>query len=309
VVGGAAYTVEAYQWEVLARGVSEVRRGVAFSFAYGLGPVLACLSSLGSQLVLKGELAFGPDLVLRIRPIDYPWNFGILFGLTLPIMTLPALLSTQFVIPAASTEIRRQPFVQGIFGGFDAFLRNPLLLTTALAYILVASGFNIINNMTLYTPEALQAPAEDYVGYQNALRFGFKSVAGVGLGWLVVRAGPKACLLATTGLCLAGVVWAMGVHGLWFLFAFCLMGGGELNGWYFPNYIVQASDKAHVRRNAALSSIMNMPSAFAGVFYGYLAHRYSFALSFDTAVLVLIATLLLIQVGLPARPRPVEAKG
>src|SRR5262249_17959397 len=35
IVGGAAYTVEAYQWEVLARGVSEVRRGVAFSFAYG----------------------------------------------------------------------------------------------------------------------------------------------------------------------------------------------------------------------------------------------------------------------------------
>src|SRR5262249_18105430 len=74
VLGCALGVIATYQWEMIGRGVSESRRGQALAVAFGLGPILAFLASLGSQYVLT--------------LIEYPWNFAALFAVTVPIMAL-----------------------------------------------------------------------------------------------------------------------------------------------------------------------------------------------------------------------------
>ena len=56
VCGASWPTAIALLWEVIGRGVAESRRGVALALAFGVGPFLAVLGSLGSQLCLTGRL-------------------------------------------------------------------------------------------------------------------------------------------------------------------------------------------------------------------------------------------------------------
>jgi hypothetical protein len=300
VLGCTLGVVATYSWEVLGRGVAESRRGQALALAFGVGPVLAFLSSLVQQIVLDG--------------IDYPWNFAALFASTVPIMVLAAFLSTGFVVPQPAVEVSRKPFVAGVFGGFGEFIGYRLILVTALAMILVACGYNILPNISLYTKEATGEAAEKFVGYQNALRFGFKIFAGLFLGWLLTRTNPKVGLLITAGFCLASVVWALLAPREWihlgtgampvFLFSFALMGAGELFGVYYPNYIVSCSAQSRMRRNLAFISMLNMPSGFAALAFGTVADVYDLRASFVLSAGILIFTLALVQVGLPARPCP-----
>ena len=124
-------------------------------------------------------------------------------------------------------------------------------------------------------------------------------------------------LLITAGFCLASPLWALlapkeeldlGSGGIpLFLFSFALMGAGELFGVYYPNYILSCSAKSRMRRNMALTSMLNMPSGFAALLFGLLADSYGLPTSFLASIAILIATLLLVQFGLPARPRPRES--
>src|SRR5439155_6721692 len=224
MLGCALGVVATYEWEVLGKGVSRSRHGQALALAFGVGPGMAFLAALGSQAVL--------------RWIAYPWSFAALFASTVPLMALAAFLATRFVVPQPAVEVPRQPLVAGVFGGFGDFFRDRLLLLAAFATILVSSGYNVLTNMSLFTREALGEQPEQYAGYQNALRFGFKVIAGLGLGWLLARTHPKAGMLVTGGFCLASVAWVSLVPGLWFLLSFGLMGCGELFGVYYPNYIL-----------------------------------------------------------------------
>ena len=275
ILGAAGYTAETFQWEVLSRGLGQKRRGLAFSFAYGVGPLLAFAGSLGSQLVLD-----------KHRGLAFPGNFALLYGLTLPIMVVPALLTTRYIVPAEIKETPRLPFVSGVFGGFRIFFAYRVLAITAVAYVLIMAGFNILPNMSLFTEHATGESAAQFAGLQNTCRFGFKSLAGFFLGWLMVRASPRACLLATAAFCLTGVLWIWQSPGAWFLVAFGLMGAGELSGWYYPNYMVQSSTKADVRRNAAVASILVMPAAPAGWVFGAIADRFASPLSVLAASIV-----------------------
>src|SRR5207253_2837051 len=105
----------------------------------------------------------------------------------------------------------------------------------ALANVLIFAANMILGNISLYTKQILGEEPSQYVGYQNALRFGSKIVGGVLLGWLLARTNPKSGLIATGLICLAGVLWAMVVEGKWFMFSFGLLGAGELYGLYYPN--------------------------------------------------------------------------
>lgn len=294
LLGAAGYTAETFQWEVLSRGVGEKRRGLAFSFAYGVGPILAFVGSLGAQLVLDKDYG-----------LPFPRSFALLYGLTFLIMAVPAVLANWYVVPTEVEEVVRAPFASGIFGGFRSFLAYRVLLIAAIAYVLIMSGFNILPNMTLYTVQATGQPAAQFAGYQNAFRFGFKSLAGFFLGWLMVRMNPRACLLATGAFCLLAVLWIWQMPGAWFLVAFGLMGAGELSGWYYPNYMVLSSAKTDVRQNAALASILTMPSSLAAVVFGTIADQFSLTASFQVAAIVFLFCLAFVLV-LPARPRPYE---
>jgi hypothetical protein len=302
VLGCALGVVATYQWEVLGRGVAESRRGQALALAFGVGPSFAVVGS--HVQVLLGK-------------IPYPWSFAALFATTVPLMGLAAFLATRFVVPQPLVEVTRKPFVAGVFGGFGEFFSYRLLAIAAVAMILVASGYNILPNISLYTLEATGEPAENFVGYQNELRFGFKIVAGLFLGWLLTKTNPKTGLLVTAGFCLASPLWALlapkesidlgtGPIPL-FLFSFALMGAGELFGVYYPNYILSCSAKSRMRRNMALTSMLNMPSGFVALLFGVLADQYGLPRSFVVSIAILGATLLLVQFGLPARPRPRES--
>jgi hypothetical protein len=299
MLGCALGVAATYEWEVLGKGVSRSRRGQTLALAFGVGPMMAFLASLGSQAILNG--------------IRYPWNFAALFASTVPLMALAALLATRFVVPQPAVEVQPEPLVAGVFGGVGDFFRVRLLLLAAIAMILVASGYNVLTNMSLFTKEALGEQPARYVGYQNALRFGFKVVAGLLLGWLLARTHPKAGMLVTGGFCLASVAWVSLVPGRWFLLSFGLMGAGELFGVYYPNYILSCSPKEKMRRNMAFTSMLNMPSGFAPLLFGFIADtvgaaadnkKLGFQMSFLVAAAFLSAALLVVQLMLPARPQP-----
>lgn len=303
VLGAALGAVSTYQWEMLGRCVSEQRRGTALSVAFGAGPILAVVGSLASQLILTGEVGS-----ISVPKLEYPWNFALLFGATVPLMGLSALLALLYVVPPVDVEVRRQPFVQGVFGGFGKYISYPLLVMASVALILISAGYNIMPNLTLYTEIATGQTAENFVGYQNTLRFGFKIFAGFLLGFVLSKSHPKSGLLITGGFLVAGVLWARFVPGTWFLISFGLMGAGELFGVYYPNYILCCSAKSEMRRNMSFASMLNMPTGISAALFGKIADevggRDGFLRSFETSLAILLAALLLVLFALPARPKP-----
>jgi hypothetical protein len=301
------------QWEMLGRGVAESRRGQALGLAFGAGPVLAVVASLGSQYLLAAQPRELP-LGLVLPAVSYPWNFALLYGLSVPILLLAATQSSLFVVPLPPAEPPRPDFGAGVFGGFGEFLGHRLTLLAALAYVLVYAGHMVYPNIALYTRQALSEAPEAYAGLQLTLRFGFKIVAGFFLGWLLTRTDPRALMLVTAGLTTAGVVWALAVPGVGFLVAFGILGAGELFGVYYPNYILGCSPAAHMRRNMAFTSLITMPVGFAPVLFGWVADvwgpedkAFGFRVSFLVALAVLAAAFLVVQ-RLPAWPRPAQGR-
>ena len=300
ILGGANGVVQTFLWELLARGVSDKRRGWTLGLAFGFGPICAVVGSSLAQLLLSGK-AYG----FTISPLAYPAKFAVLFAATVPIMIVAALLAAAFVVPLPVQDVRRQPFLTGIFGGLGQFAGNRLILIAVVSYLLVYAGGNSIQqNVSLYAKEIFGESASQYTGYQLVLRFGFKIFAGFGLGWLLTRAHPKAGLLATAGLCLTGVLWAWGVPGKYYLVSFGLLGAGELFGVYYPNYVVCCSPRSQTRRNMAYTSMCTVLVGFAPVFYGTFSDQFGLRGSFLVAAAILVLTMLLVQFGLPARPAP-----
>jgi hypothetical protein len=314
VLGCANGVMATCQWEVLGRGVSEARRGLALALAFGVGPMLAVVASVGSQLLLAGKMEL-PGFRLAVPRLESPQNFVILFASSVPIMGLAACLSLFYVVPTPTVEVSRQPFLEGVFGGFGEFLSYRLILIAAIAYILVYSGHMVMPNINLYTEEVVGETPADLAGTQLTLRFGFKVVAGFLLGWLLIRTHPKASLLVTASLTLAGVVWALFAPGMWFLLSFGILGAGELFGVYYPNYILSCSNKSRMRRNMAFTSLITMPVGFASILFGgisdtvgeFSTKKFGFQMSFLASIAMLVITLVLVQIGLPARPRPQQS--
>lgn len=298
MLGWSVGIISVFEWEILARGVAEDRRGLAMSIAYGLGPVLAVLGSLGSQLVLNGQL--GPCV---IGEIAFPWNFCALFLASAVIMGVPALLSTLYVVPRPETEISRQPFWSGVFGGLGEFLGSRLLMLTTAAFLLMIVGNDtILPTVVLYTKNAMGESPEQYLGYQFALRFGFKAVVGLLLGWILTRTYPRVGLSVTTGLCLAGSAWALLAPGKWYLVCFGIFGAGELYYVYFQNYVVSCSPASRVRPNLAYISLLALPATFAPVAFGAISDACGLRSSVMVAAAALVVAMLLVQFVLPRRP-------
>ena len=294
VTGGALTVATMFLFEVLGRGVAPSRRGAALGLGYGAGPFLALASSLAVHLLLTAKV--GP---VAITEIPFPWNAAAVFGASVPIMGLAAILSTRFVIPLPADEVAvRKPFFPAVFGGLGDFLAGRVLLITTIAAILVFAGYQIGPNMTLYTKVVLGKPPDQYVGEQLALRFGFKGVFGLFYGWLLTRTNPKAGVLVPALMGLSGVAWALFASPEWFLMGFGLVGAGELFGVYVTNYILCCSTPAKTRRNMGFASLMMFPAAPAGAIYGRISDSFKasspglgFRLSFIVAAsLIAIAS-------------------
>lgn len=306
VCGATMPAAIAFLWELIGRGASEARRGWALSLAFGAGPLLAVLGSLVSQLLLEGNLGGWQPISL-----EYPWNFAVLFLAMAPVMGLGAALAGCFTIPLPEEDAARQPFVDSVFGGVWNFLNDRVLLLAAVVTILVYTGNTISSNMNLYTSSVLGAEPAQYAGLQNALRFGFKTAAGVLLGWLLTRTSPKQGILTTATIYIAALGWAMLASGRWYLLAFGLYGAGELVGVYAPNYILSASAPGEIRRNMALVTMMMAPAAPAGALFGAISDHYGrlygpatgYRISFSVCAAIICTGILIAAVALPAQPR------
>ncbi len=307
VSGAVMPAAIALLWEVMGRGSDESRRGLALSLAFGAGPLLAVVGSLGQTALLGGDL-FG----LHFDGLAYPLNFIILFAAGAPVMGLTAVISQFFVIAPDEREQPREPVssVIGLLIGlplmfasvalmqfasapvetgtglrtagglcavgaalafvwhFRTILQQRILLLATLVTILVYAGNVIPSNMNLYSTEALGDLPSKYAGVQNMLRFSFKVVAGAVLGWVLTRTNPKVGVLATSSVFLTAMIWAMFVTGPWYLVASGIHGAGELVGVYAPNYIVSASRRVELRRNMAFVTMLMVPAAPAGYLYG-----------------------------------------
>lgn len=296
------------QWEMMGRGVAESRRGEALGLAFGAGPVLAVVASVGSQALLGGSVQ-GLGMPFGIPQIGYPWNFAALYMASVLILGFAAVQSSLFVVPTPDVEAERQPFVPWVFGGLGKFLGSRLILTASVAYILVYSGHEVMQNISLYTREAIGESPEKYAGLQLTLRFSFKIAAGFFLGWLLIRSNPRSLLLATAGLIFAGVLWALVVPGPWFLLSFGILGAGELFGVYYPNFILDCSPKSQLRRNMVFTGMITVPVGFAPILFGLIADSVGrvnktlgFQASFVVSLAVLAGAMILVRSALPARP-------
>jgi len=305
-LGAAMPTAMALLWEIIGRGSSESRRGLALSLAFGVGPMLAVLGSCLQTSLLGGKL-FG----FEFDGIGYPNSFIILYGVGAPILALSTVLSFFFVVPPVVHEAKRETLsgVVGLLVGlplmfaaiallqfanltnhpllfrvcgcltasgatagfiyhFRSILLQRILLLASLVTILVYLGNMIPSNMNLYSHEALGSSPEKFAGLQNTMRFGVKVIAGFFLGWWLSRTNPRAGILMTSFFLLASQLWAMFVTGPWYLVAFGIFGAGELIGVYSPNYIVSASKPNELRRNLAFVAMLMVPAAPAGYLYG-----------------------------------------
>ena len=78
-------------WEVIGRGSAESRRGLAMGLAFGLGPVLAVLGSLGQMALLGGDI-----FQIHFSGVAFPTSFGLLFAAA-PFIGLAYILAFPFV--------------------------------------------------------------------------------------------------------------------------------------------------------------------------------------------------------------------
>jgi MFS family permease len=304
VSGAAMPTAVALLWEAIGRGVPEARRGQALALAFGIGPFLAFGASLATQELLNGRM-WG----LWTAPLEPPWNFVAVFGGGVPLMLAAALLAPWLEVPPTDDSPISEPFLAGL----REFLTTPLLARATVVTILLYVGNTITANMNLYTENVLGTNPEAYVGYQNALRFFCKGVAGLFLGWLLTRSSPRAGILITGLLFVLSQLWAIFVPGIAYLFAFGIYGAGELVGVYAPNYILSASSPARMRQNMAYVTMMMAPAAPAGYVFGAIATNATlgaaagFRLSFIVCAAILLIGLVLAVVLLPGRPVPETA--
>ncbi len=302
ILGCANGTASTFNWEALGRGVSEKRRGKALAWAFGWGPGFAVIGSLGAQFILEGDiLGWRPE---ALGMIDYPYNYALLFGASAPIMALGAVLARMYKIPLPAQDVEREPFSVSVLGGFRQVIGYRVLLIACVAYLLVYWGNMVQNNMSIFTEEAVGVDPETLTGYQLALRFSFKMLAGFFLGWLLTRTNPKVPLLVTVGLQIAGVLWVLMVPGYWFMLAFGINGAGELFGVYYINYPLACSPKSHMRRNIAFLMLISSVVGLAPVFYGWISDTCGLRTSFWVALAILAAATALVAVVLPSKPRP-----
>lgn len=288
-------------WELIGRGMTPRMRGLTLGWTFGIGPLFAVLGSCVSQLILKGDFLG----MLKMTPIQQPWSYAVLFGVSCPAMLLSAVLVRMAKVPpvsASEAESRSGTQWSEILRGLRSYFLNPLIVTAAIGFLLTYGGTMIMTNMSLYAREALGEAPEKYAGIQLALRFSFKCLMGFGLGWLVTKMHARASLIATTSICIAGIAWALFVPGKWYLLGFGLLGGGELFYVYYLNFIVSCSKPERMRENTAYTNLITVTIGVMPILFGLVSDRYGLRASFVAAIGILAVALILVQTRLPKQP-------
>lgn len=285
------------QWELMKRGISTSRRGRTLGFIYGVGPLFACLGALLQDSLFDGQMLGG-----RSFGVSFPVNYLMMFAAVAPLLLLKCASIAAFRLPAYEASRSSATTIAEIREGLHQFARNRIVWIAVIFYVVVYSGGNaIFSTASLHAADVLPDES-DTLGMQSFLRFGSKAIAGALLGLLLARTNPRATLLATTGILVASMCWAIWSSGWWYMATFGLLGAGELFGAYYPNYITTASEKRFVRVNIAYMNVIGALTGFAAVAFGKISDWYGRIASFQVALCVLVAALVLIVILLPADP-------
>jgi MFS family permease len=216
----------------------------------------------GPVAAVAGSLLAQAILAEKIPGLVHPYNFGTLYLIGFPCLAACSFLAGRLVLAPA-------------LGG--------------------------INNLSLYTREMVGRSPIELAGLVMALRFGLKSLAGFGLGTVAERLGARRAMILTLVFIGLGISWPFVSSGYVYLFAFGLMGAGELGGIYFSNYIISISPPEHTTRNVALLALVGPVSSVAPALHGALADHFGFPASFGFGALAVVVAL-----GLLARDRPAQ---
>lgn len=309
IVGGV---LTMCMWEILKTGMSEKRRGITLSLAFSIGPMFAVLGSACSDLILSGNFI---DLI-KVTPLERPWNYITIFGITGPLM-LSLVFTSIFVTVPPRSEHQENLTLRQNLDGMVGYLGNYRILLALAAFLLTYAGCSyIMPNLGLYVTDVTGEPAENYTGAKMALRFGCKCAYGLLLGLLMVRFNSKVPLLLTTGTCIVGIAWALIVSeqnvipGKWYLLAFGFLGAGELFYLYFMNYIVSCAPAENIRQYAAYTGLFPVVLGFVAVLYGKVSDDYGYRASIWLALAFLLTAMVIIMLTLPKQPpmtKPAEA--
>lgn len=258
-----------FMMQCLRRGTTQPGLARALQRTFALTPICAVAGSLGAQYILNPGIA----------GVRFPHDFALIYALAVPCSLGIAAAARSFrLVPVA--EETRPAFFEFALGSARVFFGSRTLLLVWVAYVLWYASLAATSNLTLYTREAMGREPADFSALMMAIRFGCKAAGGFALGWLALRAGLRGGVFGCAGLLAAGCLWAWLVPGMPYLFAFGLLGAGELGGTYFPNYVSSLSAASHSTRNLALMTLATPVSSFAPVLHGFLTDRFGFAASF-----------------------------
>ncbi len=300
VIGIANGVVTMCLWELIGRGMTPERRGWTLGITFGVGPLFAVLGSCASQLILNGNFL---DLI-HVTPVPKPWCYVVLFGTTGPAMAVSAACVFLAHVPRESS-VEPSVSVAGVMQGLREYFAYRLILIAICGFLLTSAGGNmILNNLALFVRDTTGEPPDTYTGLQLTLRFGCKSLFGFALGWMLARFDAKTPALATTLICLAGIVWALVVPGKWYLFSFGLLGAGELFYIYYLNYIVGCSAPHRIRENTAYTNVIMIAVSFMPLIYGAISDSYGLRASFFLALGILAGATIIVSTLLPRQPVP-----
>ena len=267
--------------QCLRRGTTLEGRAHALKRTFSIAPFSAVAGSLGAQYVLSSGR------------LSYPYDFAVIYGFGAVCCAGVAFWSSRFLLPEAAEEPRTGlvPFFAA--AGRDFFARRDLLWLW-LAYVLWNCTLGGISNLSLFTREAIGRDPKEFSGLIMAIRFGCKALGGYFLGLLATRTGLRPSVMATVCLVGAGMLWALLVPGYGYLFAFGLLGAGELGGAYFPNYVAAISSIAASTRNLSILTLASPAASFAPALSGALTDRFGFRASFVFGILSAALALLLV---------------
>jgi MFS family permease len=285
--GFTASTAQVFMFQCLARGTTLEGRNRTFQQTYFLSPISAVIGSLFAQFVLQGGL----------RRIGFPYDFALLYAVGFACMAGVTFLCSRFQLADVPDE-PPPPLWQHITESVRDYARSRPLVLLFLVYTLWYCSLSITPNLALYTRHAMGRDPQDFSGWIMALRFGCKSLSGYMLGAIALRFGIRASVLVSSLLLALATVWGWVVPGYAFLFAFGLLGAGELGGAYIPNYAVSLSRPETTARNVALLTLASPLSSFSPALFGYLADSVGFGASFTFGlVMALGAMWLTLRIG------------
>ena len=230
IVGFISGVSSVYMYQCLGRGTTSEGRARALRRTFAFGPLAAVAGSLGAQFVLSGGVAALP----------FPYDFALLYLVGIPCRLGVAAIFGRFRMVDVPEE-SRPSFWAYMLEGWKSFTTARDLAVLWLGYFFWYCTMNAMPNLSLFTREAIGRDPKELSGLIMAIRFGFKCLGGWMLGGIALRWGARAPVTTTVVLAGTAALWTWMVPGYLYLFAFGLLGAGELGGAYIPNYCLAIS--------------------------------------------------------------------